>query len=309
MAKSHVKTRSESGPANGAIALPVILLQLLQMFCVPLLLKHSQLWGLLLIPLALLSTMFWALIHEAIHRVYHHQGAVNDRWGRFLSILFGCAFDVVKFGHLMHHRYNRAWESEYYHQGEKSYSRAALEYYAKLCGGIYYISMGVTLLFLLQLRLVRALFQRRIQAMPELKGIEEITQNFFFAKNRHWRIRMDGICIFALYGLSAWAYGTYWPWFVFMVVARAFCISFMDNIYHYATPADNSLPAKEIILPRWAERLLLNGNYHLSHHRQAHLHWEKLAHSTAEECYRQNFWEAAASQWRGPIPYETTTHG
>jgi fatty acid desaturase len=307
MAPSTAETRSGTGLPNAAIAMPLVLLQLLQMFAVPVLLRHSQLWGLLLIPLALMSGMLWALIHEAIHHIYHPQGTANDRWGRFLSVLFGSAFDVVKFGHLMHHRYNRAWESEYYHAHEKSYARAALEYYAKLCGGIYYISVGVTILFmLLPLRLMQALFQRRIDAMPGLEGLEEIAHNFFFSRGRHWRVRVDGLCVLALYGVSAWAYGAFWPSFLFMVAARAFCISFMDNIYHYATPADNSVPAKEVILPSWARGLLLNGNHHLTHHRQAHLQWRNLAHTHAEERYRQSFWQAARDQWRGPIPYETT---
>ena len=114
-------------------ALALILIQIFQMFVLPCMLYGHSSLGLLVIPLILTGTMLWSLIHEAIHRLFLPTASINDGWGRVMGIFFGASFDVLKFGHVMHHRYNRDWESEYYDPTKKSFLRANIEYYSRGC--------------------------------------------------------------------------------------------------------------------------------------------------------------------------------
>jgi len=285
---------------NRRLAILMLVLQAFQLFALPLLvLPRHPMSGLLILLLLLPSgNLLWALIHQGIHNKLH-----PDRWSRILSIAFGNAFDIVKFGHLMHHRYNRDWESEYYDPRAKSYLRAAFEHYGKLVGGIYLVSLSVSLLFMLLpkrvLRYLMTLDERRAL----LPGLKKISDRYFFERGRVAVIRKDTALIVLLYGASFVTYGSHWGLFLLMVLGRAFVVSFMDNIYHYATPPDNSVPAKEIALPKLAAMLFLNGNLHQSHHRHADAGWEELPQLSRSEsiAYTQSFWAAARDQWRGPI--------
>ncbi|WP_426606382.1 fatty acid desaturase [Leptospira interrogans serovar Hardjo-prajitno] len=62
--------------------------------------------------LFLFSTIFsytlWALIHECVHGNFSNSRNENRFWGRFLCILFGTPFQVVKTAHLVHHKFNRS---------------------------------------------------------------------------------------------------------------------------------------------------------------------------------------------------------
>jgi fatty acid desaturase len=290
---------------NISLAVVLSALQIFQLFLLPLfLLPHNTLWGLAVLLLIPIGNSMWSLIHEAIHRLCYPSAGINDRMGRALSILFGVSFDVVKFGHLMHHRYNRDWESEFYDPRKTPRWQAALLYYGKILGGYYIVEILMSVLFLLPVSILKKLtsYQART-AFAHLGDIESISNNFFFVRNRAKSIRQDTIAILLIFSASALAYGPHWPWFALMLAGRAFSVSFMDNIYHYATPTDNSVPAKEITMPRWMEVLMLHGNHHHSHHRQSNVAWNGLPavrNDIGIPCH-QTFWQAARDQFKGPI--------
>jgi fatty acid desaturase len=50
------------------------------------LLPADPAFGWLLVPMALVSTPFWSLIHEAIHATLLRERTWNDRFGRILAI-------------------------------------------------------------------------------------------------------------------------------------------------------------------------------------------------------------------------------
>ena len=78
------------------------------LFVLPLwLLPIDARWGWLLLPIALLTNFFWALHHEAIHGGFQADRQRNLRAGRLMAVLLGSSFHVLRFGHLMHHQYNR----------------------------------------------------------------------------------------------------------------------------------------------------------------------------------------------------------
>ncbi|HKY10155.1 MAG TPA: fatty acid desaturase, partial [Candidatus Binatia bacterium] len=93
---------------NLGLASFYIAINLYQFIFLPLLLLPSSLaWAWTLVPLTLLTNPYWSLIHETIHDLFHPNRAVNAFFGRFLSILFGAPFRILRMSHLIHHKLNR----------------------------------------------------------------------------------------------------------------------------------------------------------------------------------------------------------
>src|SRR5690606_934795 len=69
-------------------------------------------WAVTLVPFIWLHVTHWGLIHEAIHKHFAADSKDNERGGRLLAIMLGVSFHIVRFGHLIHHKLNRDWQSE-----------------------------------------------------------------------------------------------------------------------------------------------------------------------------------------------------
>lgn len=284
----------------------VVLIQFFQLFILPLwLLPMHWGWGLLILPLIVISNTQWSLIHEAIHKIYHPESVVNEFAGRGLSILLGVSFHVVRLGHLMHHRYNRNWESEMYDPAASSWLRRAPGYYFHLLGGLYLVEVATS--FLIGLLPAHALqtilaWKAKQPHFASLEGVERAASQFLFGRGRLSMIQADAMMILLVHGLSAWLYAPYLAWFALLVGGRALAISFHDNIYHYGTPADNSMPACETYLPRVLSLLILHNNYHHTHHRHPTVPWHMLPKITQAYGFHQTWLQAAINQLRGPVP-------
>src|SRR5690348_1340114 len=101
MARSRVAPAVASlGLLAGALAAAVAQLAALPLLLLP----AGRAWGWLLVPLTLLTTPLWSVLHEAIHGGLFADRRRNDRAGRLLAIAYGAPFALLKSGHLMHHR-------------------------------------------------------------------------------------------------------------------------------------------------------------------------------------------------------------
>src|SRR3974390_536865 len=94
---------------NATFATLVVALSGILLFVVPaVLLPQSPLAACSLVALIALATPFaTAVLHEAIHGRLALNAVRNDAMGRAIAIGAGVSFDVVRFGHLAHHRSNR----------------------------------------------------------------------------------------------------------------------------------------------------------------------------------------------------------
>src|ERR1700679_4072332 len=63
--------------------------------------------ALLRIALAVTAPRHWGLMHESIHGKLFENDAANRAAGRLLGISICLDWDIMRFGHLMHHRANR----------------------------------------------------------------------------------------------------------------------------------------------------------------------------------------------------------
>lgn len=259
----------------------------------------SPAWAFVMLPLILASSLQWGLIHEGIHKNLLPDAAWNDRASRLLGILMGASFHVLRFGHLMHHKLNRDWHSE--NVQHRSPATTAY-YYANLFFGLYLGEIITSLMFTLLpqrqfLRIARATF---------LNGYEEVAiagERFFYQRGNVRFVRRDMALSLAVYAGAFWLYGAHWPWLLGFVAARAVIISFLDNVYHYATPADNSKAGKELVLPELLSLALLRSNFHETHHPNPEVPWHRLptVHAQQNRAYDGAWLTHARMQLQGPV--------
>ena len=288
-------SRSERIPAvlNLKIASAIGIAHLYIFIFLPLyLLPVSAWWGLTLIPFFFMHSAQWGLIHEAIHKNLHPDRTVNEYAGRALSILMGVSYHVLSYGHLMHHKLNRDWETEII---AKRDWRATTMYYVTLLGGLYIKEIVGGLLL--------ALFPPRL-TLPETgwsflrdPQARQTCRRYFFEKGNVKPLRYDVALATALHIMALYFYGAHALLFAAFLLSRAWMISFMDNIYHYGTTHDEV--GKDLALSPWASGLLLHSNYHRVHHTNPSLPWTALP--DASNGFDGRFLEHGLQQFNGPI--------
>lgn len=278
-----------------------VVLNLLQLFALPLLLlPRDPAWGWALLPLALLTTTFWSVIHEAVHGNLHHRRSLNDGYGRVLAVLYGSPFALLKAGHLLHHRYSRTRErAEVYDPATSSWAKAAPGYYLRLFGGLYLLEVAAVVLAALPAaavrRLGRAVDGPDTVARPLLERVAQVEMFRQF--------RIDAAAITVLHGAAFVAYGSHWWTLLAALAGRGVIVSLADNAYHYGTDLDEPLEALNLKLPAPLEVLALNFNLHGIHHRRPGLRWYELrpAFDAERGRYDSGWFRAVARQIRGPI--------
>ena len=301
---SAVMDRKEAIPvaANFTLAACHAFVNIYQFFILPLwLLPRDLLWAWTLAPLMLLNNPYWSLIHEAIHDLFHPQKRINIFFGRALSVLFGSPFQILRLSHLLHHKLNRTpvEATEIYERGKGSFFMAACGYYFQILGGLYLVEILSPFLFYLPSGWLEKFRSRFIKA-ETVSGI--LMQNWS-RKEVTREIRIDGLLIFVWFGAATIWYGVHWPLLIGALAARAFLISFLDNVYHYETPLNDIFYAANLRLPRTASRLLLNFNLHGIHHQNPAIPWRSLPGIFTEtaKIFQGNYLTAAARQLRGPV--------
>jgi fatty acid desaturase len=295
---------------NLSLGLCYVAVNFYQFMYLPLrLLPVSMSWAWTLVPLALLTNPFWSLIHEAVHDLFHPDRVVNTFFGRFLSILFGAPFRILRMSHLLHHKLNRLpiEGTEFYDRAKSSKTRAAPGYYFQISLGLYLFELMTPLFFLLPRRLL-ALCQKRF-VRPESVG-RLLLQNWLAAESLR-EIRFDGLLTLSWLALAFLCYGEHWPLLVAVLLARGFLISFLDNVYHYATPVGDIFYAKNLRLPQSLAKLLLNFNLHGVHHVNPAIPWSDLPAAFDAEAgkYQDGYFTAAWRQLRGPIALQDLPQG
>lgn len=304
---THTMTPSASNNlglvVNGALLLGFLGLGLFELVILPrVLLPASPAWGWLLLLPVLLTNTAWALIHEAIHGVLLPHKAANRAAGRILAVFFGAAFDLLRWGHLLHHALSRTRRerSEVYVAGEDDRLWFTLNYYFRLTGGLYWYEVLGGLIFLLPRPVIRWAARR---LASEHNVVEALTDKLLEPATLR-AVRLDGWLVI---GLHAAAFGLYadHAWMLLLaLVARAFLISVVDNAFHYGTPLEDSRYARNLALPGWASALLLHFNLHGAHHQRPGLAWWQLAahHAQSQAGFQGNWMAALAAQFKGPIP-------
>lgn len=301
--KAHTASLAIPSKLNLVLAAFHILLNLFQLFVLPLyLLPLSLWWGLALLPVAVFNNPFWSLIHEAIHDMLNPSPHVNRAAGRILSVLFGSPFRVLRLSHLLHHKLNRSPSegTELYDPDRTSWIRASAGYYFQILGGLYLLEAISPAPFFLPRRVLSRLKQR-FSGKDTLSGV---LISVLITDEGIQEMRRDGIAIFGLFALSVVCYGEDWPLLLAALTARAFLISFLDNVYHYGTPVNETFYADNLWLPQSVSGTLLHFNLHGIHHRNPAIPWIRLPEVFQKEMGRFDgaYVTSAFRQLSGPVP-------
>jgi fatty acid desaturase len=293
--------------ANEAIFAMLIGLNVYQFFILPLvLLPVSPWWLLTLVPIALTNNTLWFLTHEAFHNGLHPNKQANDLMGRVLTVFFGAPYEVVRLGHLMHHRFNGALfdRPDLYDPDKVSTPRAWASYFFNILGGFYIMEIVSGLPFLFGKRAVERgaeVYIGDTEAEQQLRK-QFVKQLATDQAVRSVRLQMAGFVL--VVGLSAWAYGPWWPVLAGIFAVRAFAISFANNLPHYGTKNHDTKFALSLAQPRWLQLLHLNFYHHRCHHRKPMVCWNALPafHAEQGDSFDKPFWSAALAQFKGPRP-------
>jgi fatty acid desaturase len=278
-----------------------------------LLLPGDARWGFLLVPVALLSNGFWALHHEAIHGGFHDDRRRNALAGRIMAILLGSSFAVLRFGHLMHHQYNRnpTDRPDVYDPAGGSRFMARLGFLGTLLGGLYAIEIVVPLACLLPRPIIRRIVDRVYGGNdPDVRAIHQSAVRLFLDPRRLAVIRVDALLAMTLIVVSACLFGRYWPMLAAFVAARGMLISIFDNVYHFATPIDRPDYARNLWLPAPFRMLILNMNLHRVHHARPALAWWELPGElrATGDGFDAPLFTAALTQFSGPVAIAELPH-
>ena len=271
------------------------------------LLTASSWWALLLILIYLSAPLHWALIHEASHRLLHPLPWINRLLGRVLGILFLCPFDILRVGHLCHHALNgRASDRpELYDADRIPRWRARLVYYFRLSFGLYMAELVVTLLIFLPRPLVRRVARTlAYDGNDDSLKIPDIAEQQLTSSERIWSIRFDALVIVLVWGLAIWFYGWISWLFIAAVLARGTLVSIFDNAPHYGMPLGDLRQGHDTRLRPAFRWLVLNANFHGTHHRNPTLPWSELPVRFEKDQGRftGNYISAPFRQLRGVIP-------
>ncbi len=274
-----------------------------------LLLPRDPRWAWLLVPVALATNGFWALHHEAIHGGFHVDRRLNQAAGRLMAVLLGSSFAVLRFGHLMHHRYNRnpIDRPDSYDPARESRLKAKLAFLFNLTCGLYLIELAVPLACLLPRPLIRRIVDRVYRGNhPALRAIHQSAERLFLDPRKLAAIRTDAVLAAALIALSAYLYGADWPMLAGFLLARGVLISVFDNVYHFATPVDRPDYARNLWLPAPFRLLVLNMNLHRVHHLRPALPWWALPDElrATGDGFDAKLFSMALAQFTGPVPVD-----
>lgn len=284
---------------NAVLLALVLAVALLQFFLAPLLLLPGDALGAVaLVFLCMIVTpLHWGLMHESIHSNLFADAADNRRAGRLLGIFLGLSWDVMRFGHLLHHSNNR-------HEFDRpeaiapgtSPARAAAPYFAKLIGGHAVISAVSSIGLSLPSRLVERL-------VPKAEPMRTAAMRAFLNPDRQSRIRADIALIVLLIAAAVWCWGARWPIFAAAIGARFFMLSVLDNAPHYGTALDSGTYARNTRLPGWASSLVTGHNFHGIHHGATGLKWQELraAFVSTGAAYEGSWITMVLRQFRGPV--------
>ena len=295
---------------NVTLAVVFIIVNVYQFIILPSrLLPVNLAWAWTLVPLALLTNSYWSLLHEAIHDMFYPQRSVNAFFGRFLSVLFGAPFRILRMSHLLHHKLNRLpiEGTEYFDRAKSTKARAAPGYYFQILLGLYQFELSSPLFFFLPRRCL-VWFQNRFIAAG---GVSSLLMQNWLVRESLREIRFDGLLIYLWLTLAFLCYGAHWPLLVGVLLARGFFISFLDNVYHYATPVGDIFYAKNLRLAQPLDKLLLNFNLHGVHHVNPAIPWIDLPNAFEAEAgkFHGGYFTAAWRQLRGPIALQELPQG
>ena len=263
--------------------------------------SHYQ--GPVVLLLALLFSytnhMMYALLHEAVHGVFHSTRWVNDWAGRWAAAFFPTSYRLQRAFHLTHHRFNRT-ESEqwdYLRPGDNRFLKLAQWY--SILTGLYWLFIPLaSLLYLIWPGVLRLSVLRDSDLAQQtasdnylgaLDGLDQrlARQDVLFAIGLQ-------TALFLILGL------TFKGWLI-CYAAFAFNWSSLQYADHAFSPLDVKNGAWNLRSHPIVRKLLLNYPLHRAHHQHPLASWRDLPDLVdPDEEPQPSYLENWLRMWKGP---------
>ncbi|HEX4293687.1 MAG TPA: fatty acid desaturase [Rhizomicrobium sp.] len=276
----------------------------LQFGAFPLLFSPGGAGAVVLIAVAALSApLHYGLMHETMHGNLFRSEGWNRAVGRVLGVTLGLPWETMRFGHLAHHAFNRhKFDRPEYLSPEDSYAGAAPVYFAKLVLGnavIYALAPYLALPPISTTGRVVALMGTGEDNSP----FRQAALRTFSNPARRARIRFDLMAFVLLAVMAVIAWRAQWWVFALCILARWSVLSLLDNAPHYGMALDSRQEARNTTFPRRLSFLVLNQNFHGTHHHTPDMHWTDLPEAfRASSLGNDGSWIGAVlRQFRGPV--------
>lgn len=292
---------------NIAIFVFLVVTNIYHSFILPYLLHFNGTLVWTIIPCVILTPLLGGLIHEGIHRMLYPNPPTNDLLSRALSVFLGIAFDRIKLGHLLHHRFNRTQNNceEVYVIKEKSKGKAIIKHYYKGFFGLYLSDFLFThLLCFLPISIIAKIKSK----YDGQKIVANRSISILIRTGKLKYVRYEGFLALLLLLGTIYCYGTFvWVYAIFLIF-KAIILSSLDSLAHYGTPLNDILFAKNIRMPKLLSKVIfLNFNYHGVHHFFPTIPWDKLPEKIDKASlgrsrgFHSGFLEAFLCKLRVPI--------
>jgi fatty acid desaturase len=242
----------------------------------------------------LLMNSVYAIIHEADHRMLFRDRRLNDAGGVLMSLFFPAPFHLLRQGHIGHHLRNRSDDEAFdlYFDGEHPIWKW-MQLYGTLTGFYWLVTVlanVVVLVFPFVMRRQYFAFDRPSAAFmdalnPAYAGV----------------IRAEAALTIALHAVIVWALGIPLLNYAVMYAGFGFSWSAMQYVHHFGTTRHVLEGARNLWIWGPLDRLWLNHNWHLTHHKHPTVPWIYLPGIGRRENPDRGFLPLHyLRMWRGP---------
>jgi fatty acid desaturase len=251
----------------------------------------------------------FALLHEAVHGVFHPDATVNRWAGRIAAAFFPTGFTLQRGYHLTHHRNNRSplERFDYVQPGDVVWVKR-VQWYSILTGVYWVASVFGLLVYLITPFALRMAFLRNKSS----RFAQQTTSGEYFAVldtippvtarlEILFSLGVQALLFFALdLSVTGWAlcYG-------------AFAVQWSGLQYadHAFSPLDPRDGAWNLKVNRATRALFLNYHLHQAHHRHPGAPWIHLSRLVDPTQPQPSYLRTWLGMWRGPQPLPEDSTG
>jgi fatty acid desaturase len=241
----------------------------------------------------------YALLHEAVHGVFHSKRWVNDWAGRWAAAFFPTSYRLQRAFHLTHHRFNRT-ESEqwdYLRPGDNRFLKLA-QWYAILTGLYWLFVPLASLLYLVWPGVLKVGKLRNSEL-----AVQTSSDNYLGALDGLDRrlARQDVLFTLGLQVALFVGLGLTWQGWLICYAAFAFNWSSLQYADHAFSPLDVKNGAWNLRTHPLVRALLLNYPLHRAHHQHPQASWVDLPKLVdPKEEPQPSYFENWLRMWKGP---------
>jgi fatty acid desaturase len=253
-------------------------------------------WKLLLLAagFGFLMNSVYSIIHEAEHRILFRNLALNEAAGAFMALLFPAPFHLLRQGHLGHHIRNRSDDEAFdlYFAEDNRLWKLTVMY--GILTGLYWLFVVAGNIAVLCM----PFFYKR-----EFWSFDRAAQAFLRAYNWKYQglIQLEAALAIGLHVGIVWWLKIPISHYLLLYGCFGLFWSAMQYVHHYGTERDVLRGARNLWLPEPLDTLLLNHNFHRTHHENPTVPWTQLPRIGKQERGLEGFlpW-VYLKMWGGP---------